>query len=179
MNNQTVSLAKWILFGITTLMLLGFPIYHIVSYNNVLEHGTAYRIPCGIYDPYDPFSGRYVMIQPDVNLYQENHHSLDRGTKWVVITKDDKGRLQIAGMTKDRPTEGDYLPIGFQNNLRKFYMNEKLAPAAEKALRESQRVEDGQESACELEIKVLNGRVVSKELYINNIPIAEYCREHQ
>lgn len=176
MNVKVKVYLRWALFSLTAIMMLGFPSYQIYSYEKILNQGTAYRLECKPYDPYDPFSGRYVAINPSVD-YPEggSYYSRDQ---WIQITKDKKGRLKVVEVTDTRPKEGDYLPAHFEYGLRKFYMNEKLAPIADKATR---NLRDTSENAlpCELEIMVLNGRAVSKELYINNIPIVKYCKNYE
>lgn len=177
MNTKIKFYIRWVLFAVTALMILGFPFYHIYSYGKVLRLGTAYRIPCRPYDPYDPFSGRYVSINPEVDYPGSVRYGDEN--KWVQITKGEKGQLKVVGITETRPKEGDYLPVHFERDLRKFFMNENLAPVAERVTRNIRVRRSGDGLPCELEIKVFNGRAVSQELYINNIPIAEYCRQHQ
>lgn len=58
--------------------------------------------------------------------------------------------------------------------LDRYYMNEKLAPAAEKAM---QKAMDEDDKSCYLEIKALNGLAVPIQLYINDQKIEDYLRQ--
>ena len=87
-------------------------------------------------------------------------------------------------MTNERPTDtSNYVSSDFKAGLYRFYLNETVAPAAEKAMneiaRQSRRSPDKeqQRSRVTLQIRVLDGKAISEQLYIDNIPITEYVTQ--
>ena len=167
---------NWAMLALTAVLIIGVPAVQIFRYERVLARGTPYRIPCRPYDPYNPFSGRYVRLNLDVPGLERNWR---RDNGWILIEKNEKGQLTVKKTLEQRPEEGDYLRADFSYQLKNFYMNEKLAPAAEKAVAQATRSSPDKPPRCELEVMVYNGQVVGKELYIDNIPIEEFLAQNK
>ena len=167
---------NWAMFALTAVLIIGIPAVQIFCYERVLACGTSYRIPCRPYDPYNPFSGRYVRLNLDVPGLERNWR---RDNGWVLIGKNEKGQLTVKKTLDQRPEEGDYLRANFSSNLKNFYMNEKLAPAAEKAVAQAVRSSPDKPPRCELEVMVYNGMAVGRELYIDNIPIRQFLAKNK
>lgn len=170
-------------FAVSAVVVLALPVGHIVSYQRVLREGTSYRIDCTIYDPYDPFAGRYVRVRPRIQFADGVDGSYHRD-EWYTLTTGANGLLEVASVTNERPTDtSNYVSSDFKAGLYRFYLNETVAPAAEKAMneiaRQSRRSPDKeqQRSRVTLQIRVLDGKAISEQLYIDNIPITEYVTQ--
>ena len=61
------------------LVLLAVPCYIIYGYYDILSTGETYKIEVAAYDPYDPFRGRYVTINPAFSELRWNY-----GDVWLV-----------------------------------------------------------------------------------------------
>ena len=166
--------ATWAMFALTVVLIIGIPAVQMFRYERVLACGTPYRIPCRPFDPYNPFSGRYVRLSLDVPGLERNWRNNDR---WILIERNEKGQMAVKETLDQRPKAGEYLRANFTYNLQDFYMNEKLAPAAEKAVLEATRSPADKPPRCELEVMVYKGLAVGKELYIDNTPIDEFLTQ--
>lgn len=105
--------------------------------------GLTVQVPARSVDPFDPFRGRYVVV--DLVL-PEVSSDLDPGVLFVEIRKDPENRLTYGSFSKDRPAETNhYLEVtvletgegGEARSLRlatgplKVYLPEQLAPEVE------------------------------------------------
>lgn len=173
-----------LVFLATSAAVVGLPVGQIVRYERVLSEGTSYRIDCTIYDPYDPFAGRYVSVSPNVTYADgvSESYGPTRNLYYTVHTDGD-GFLVVDGVSSDRPAgTTQYVQSGFDEVLSRFYLNEEIAPEAEVVMREITRQTrgaraDAPERRVTLEIRVFNGHAVAKELYIDDVPIVEYVRK--
>jgi hypothetical protein len=179
-----------LVFVATSVAVVGLPVGQIVRYQNVLNEGTSYRIDCTIYDPYDPFAGRYVSVSPNIT-YADGVSGSREPNQWYTVRADKDGFLVVDGASSECPTDStQYLKSGFEEVLSRFYLNEEIAPEAEEAMREITQEtraarRNGTTSPADrtpdprvvLEIRVFNGHAVAKELYIDNVPIVEYVRK--
>lgn len=181
--------------------ILAFPILQIFRYEKVLTNGQVFKIYCQAYDPYDAFRGRYVQyslseeIEYDVIFPEEKSPEeliyIDSG--YVLIEKDDDGFIKFKEVVRKRPSSGDYLRCRANRRKRRvdgeysdenvtwisltgldrYYMNEKLAPAAEQAM---QNAMNDDNKSCHLEIRILDELAVPIQLYIDNERIEDYLK---
>ena len=162
----------------------------IRKWEDVLRTGTRIRLRTVPVDPYDAFRGRYVAL----NFEEETvplalGPELKRGEEvYALFQKDEDGFGRIEKLVKDRPSEGIYLrikvyhPISSKNQIRlrfpfeRFYLEEEIAPAAEKAY-ESQSKDDKRDAYVTVRIK--NGYGVLEDLFIGDKPIAQFLRDEK
>lgn len=152
----------YILIGYFILQM-AFPGYYIYRHYNTLYTGESYKFVVAPYDPYDPFRGRYVALRPELNISSANG-------RYVLLEKDAEGYAVIAGWQEHKPDRGQFAK---DLQLERYYMNEKMAPEAERI----QRNPDSPEDRFYLLVKVKNGDYVIQGLYINDIPIEEYITQ--
>jgi len=189
--------ARLIAAVVAALFIIGFPVFQICRYENVLAKGKTIKIKCRAYDPYDPFRGRYVRCRLETQVdylvdfpKDDNPNNIFIRNGYVLIDVGHDGYIQFKEVVRKRPKKGNYVRCRahryYNNNrsekarttiiltgLDRYYMNEKLAPKAEKALIEALRDE---QKTCHLEIKLLNGLAVPTQLYIEDQPIEEYVK---
>lgn len=151
----------------TLYLLLGYfilqlvvPGYFVYRHYNTLYTGESYKFEVAPYDPYDPFRGRYVSLRTTLSL-----HSKDG--EYALLEKDSDGYTVISGWQAQKPKTGQYVK---NLQLNRYYMNEKMAPKAERI----QRNLDLDKDTIYLLVKVKNGDYVIQGLYINDIPIEQY-----
>lgn len=153
----------------------------IIGQEMVLGKGDEIKIRCRPIDPYDPFRGRYVRVRLNLTT-PENVRLSDELYKqqWVyaLLDQDADGFVTVNQIVKDAPGEGLYVRgqyrrrNTFEPGLDRYYMNERLAPEAERLVRDGIR-EDAQVWAT---VKVWNGKAVMNGLFVDGIPIEELAR---
>lgn len=153
---------RWLtyLFAIYFVLQLAVPGYLVYRHYNTLSTGESYKFEVAPYDPYDPFRGRYVALGTAVSLYSYDGD-------YALLGKDADGYAEIVSWQYDKPTEGQYIK---SPRLDRYYMNEKMAPEAERLQREL----DVDDDMMYLLVKVKNGHYVIEGLYLNDIPIEQY-----
>lgn len=152
----------YLLIGYFLLQLV-FPGYFIYRHYNTLYTGESYKFAVEPYDPYDPFRGRYVALQPVFAVD-------DSEGRYAVLDKDGEGYAIITGWQEQRPVQGQFAK---DLQLNRYYMNEKMAPAAERI----QLNPAADQESFYLLVMVKNGDYVIQGLYINDIPIEEYIAQ--
>ncbi|MBU0533680.1 MAG: GDYXXLXY domain-containing protein [Candidatus Omnitrophica bacterium] len=176
------------LFFCLALLQLVKPISTIIRYETILNNGKQFRFKTQPVDPYDAFRGRYVALG-----VEENKTPLPEGLKlrhfqkvYALIKEDDKGFAKIAGLSIERPVGDDYIQVRVsycsrnEANLilpfNRYYMEETLAPAAERAYR-GHNVRGNQDAY--ITVRVKSGDAVVEELYIAGKPILEFLKEQK
>lgn len=199
-NKKNVLLA---LFLLALAAGLYYPVSKIIRFEFPWVPPTVVRFEAQIYDPYDPFRGRYVAVSAkDLVMFVEDAVSrpaLDRGSRlYAVIELDEKGMAELVDLA-EKPQSGKinlrlerdavYLRrknvesgIGKDYNVRLpfhyFYMNEKLAPEAERAFMQATRSREP--GKCQIVVKIYaDGRYAIENLEIEGIPIHEFIRKKQ
>jgi len=142
--------------------IIALPCCTVFGYYDVLANGEAYKIRISGYDPYDPFRGRYIEIRPDLS-------SLRWADAPIILLKDADGFV-IDTVTSPSGKGAGY--IG-KFKLNGYYMNEEIAPAAERAIINALNDENNVNNVY-VTIKVKNGRFAVEGMYINDIPIEQY-----
>ena len=175
------------------LIYLWFPINMIHSAQKVLKEGTVYRFKSVPVDPYDAFRGRYITLRVgnnviSVNQAKEKFHR--QQNVYVSINVDENNYANFQNIYTERPEAVDYIKtsiayvapnsvtIRLPENMQQYFINEKLAPLAERTYRELSRNSSQQDSVnVYLDVRVLDGKVAIEELYLKGKPIVEYLQE--
>ncbi len=172
---------RWPLFVIMVVAQLAVPAWMIHARERVLRHGEVYRIRAEPVDPYDAFRGRYVALALRGQHVPQLPDPLNRGdVAYVVLTRTSDGYARFASAQRNQPDNPSYLRltvatvdsdgVRFDLPFDRFYLNEHLAPAAEAAYRQNTR---GGRRAAWIDLRVLGGRGVIEELYLDGKPAAE------
>lgn len=147
------------LVGCFLLQLL-IPGYLVLRHYDTLHSGTAFRFQVEPYDPYDPFRGRYVALYVPAPPHGE-------GEGYALLEVDEEGYAQVAGWQATPPAQGAYAK---DLQLDRYYMDERLAPKAERLQREL----DMEEHTMYLLVRVKDGHYVIQGLYLDDVPIESY-----
>jgi uncharacterized membrane-anchored protein len=151
---------KMFLLIILILVQILVPGYMVYRHYDTLKTGEAFNFVVRPYDPYDPFRGRYVALRPVERTYQT----------YVILWRDQDGYAEIAPIKINSPSEvhpGSAYVKDLQ--LTRYYMNENMAPTAERIQREL-----SDDDVMYLQVMVKNGHYVIEGLYLNGIPIEQY-----
>lgn len=148
------------LLAVYFVLQLAIPGYFVYRHYNTLNTGESYQFEVRPYDPYDPFRGRYVALSTTISLNSPDG-------EYALLGKDANGYAKIVSWQAQKPPEGQYIR---NPQLDRYYMNEKMAPEAERLQREM----DVKNDSMYLLVKVKNGHYVIQGLYLNDIPIEQY-----
>ena len=173
------------LFVIVIAAMLAVPAFMISKGEEVLNKGRIYIFKAAPVDPYDYFRGRYVNIRIEKNYVPVSPDTkLDfksNETVYASIKNDKDGFAYFDSLDRTVPDAGDYVKVNFsyQNKdkayllipFNQFFMNEKLAPEAERVVREALLK---RKDSCVIKLRVHNDTAVIEDLLINNMPVKKY-----
>lgn len=171
------------------------PAWMIADQEITLRTGSAWKFKTRPIDPYDPFRGRFVTLAFEAETIPDPEGpELDyQETVYGVLTENEEGFAEFARLLTDPPEDGSphiraevswvdtwstetqrtvHLTLPFD----RFYMNERLAPEAEAAMRNrawGDPAGGGPVEAWAL-VRVRNGRGVIEDLFIGGKPVYEY-----
>ena len=141
------------------------PVYRTINKYHILKAGEELKFRVNPVDPYDAFRGRYVSII--------SRQEVRGNGKYGVVIVDADGFARIASLSDKKPASGVYIKSNdrkrFSLPISRYYMDEKLAPKAEKLTRQG-----GQEAYVTVRVK--NGVLVISGLYINGIAIEDIIK---
>lgn len=186
-----------VLFGLLALIQLAVPASMIHKRATTLSEGALYRFASAPVDPADPFLGRYVVLSlaaERLELPASEAKTFRPGEAvYLRIDTASDGFAVLSQPRRNRPDHGDYLRArvrwhdGDSLILRlpfdRYYMEEALAPEAEKAYWRAQQArllpapaEDAPSPPLEtyISVRVRRGFAVIEELYLNGQPVADY-----
>lgn len=179
------SIHLFLIFIVVILAQLFVPAKMIFDQEKIISTGTPYKFKTQPVDPSDPFKGKYIHL----NYEMSSVTSTD--TTWtnyqpiyVSLQTDSLGFAMIKAVTRNQPENGDYIKtsvdwynyynqtLNFSFPFDEFYMNEAKAYDAELAHIEAQQ--DSLPNNTYGLVYVLNGKGVLENVFVNDIPIAEY-----
>ncbi|MFA6103252.1 MAG: GDYXXLXY domain-containing protein [Victivallaceae bacterium] len=181
---------KITLFAIVIAAMLAVPAFMINKGEEVLNKGRIYIFKAAPVDPYDYFRGRYVNIRieknyvpvsPDTTLDFKSNEAV-----YASIKNDKDGLAYFDNLSRTVPENGDYVKVNFSYHdkdkayllipFNQFFMNEKMAPEAERVVREALLK---RRDSCVIKLRVHNDTAVIEDLLINNTPIRKYILDLQ
>ena len=178
---------------LTLVAAVTVPLFRYFEYRDIARHGEKLMFRVAGFDPYDPLRGRFVRIrlEPDsMNIPS----SLSLKQRWkfdgfAEFRTGPDGLAQAVGFSEEEPSGGTFWCMrdcwisGTNNNNEKlflsypvdrFYMNELLAPEAEKVMRDAKKLPE-----IRAEVRLKSGAGLIREVYVDGIPLAEYVRKHR
>ncbi|WP_197077361.1 GDYXXLXY domain-containing protein [Lacinutrix sp. Hel_I_90] len=181
----------FMLFVALAITQLFVPVHMIFGEENVLNTGKAYKFKTAPVDPSDPYRGKYITLQYDINSITTNDSIWKRNEAiYVYIEEDSLGFAELVKVSKTPlAIENDYViaevnwyddyvkKVNFQLPFNRFYMEESKAKPAELAFRKAQR--DSLPNNVYALVFIKEGKAVLQDVFINDIPIAEsaYLKE--
>ena len=186
-----MKLVRNISFGFIMLLYLWVPYSMISDQQRILKEGDVYRFRPQPVDPYDAFRGRYITLRfvdqtMDIPNAQERFTYNDK--VYVQLVVDSLGYYNFSKPSFEKPeasnyiktkvlyTNKDQVTVDIPENLRVYYLNEELAPLAEKKFQELTRNAEADEVKVYLDARVLNGEILIEELYFEGVPVSEYLK---
>lgn len=175
-----------LLFGCFALMAatqLAVPAWMIVDHERTLRTGEVFKFRTAPVDPSDAFRGRYVWLR-----IEQNSLPIPSGVQWksgqevfATIETDTNGFSRLGELRATRPDGWPYLTVRIQQiygqtaylqvPLDRYYMDESLAPAAEKAYWNHSRATN---RTAYITVRVRAGNGVIENLWIDGVPIHEF-----
>ena len=182
---------RTILFSAVMLIYFCFPFSLIFNQEKILSQGELFQFRSIPVDPYDAFRGRYVALSSTISGAWEPDSMLIRGeTAYVTFKKDSLGYAIVKEVLTSPPNHPSYLNLRISRingnrisfnppeNMQRYYMNEKLAPKAEKVYRQLNRSSNVNRKAnAHLDVKIWKGSCLIEELYLNDLPVTEYLEK--
>lgn len=177
--------ARLALFILLATAQLAVPAAMILGREDILATGARYLFQTRPVDPYDVFRGRYVALafEADTAPRPEGFRPKTEERCFALLDNDAEGFAVFRGLSRERPTGGEYLEVtalpGGKDEVRlklpfdRYYLNEDLAPEAERAYREAGRRD---KAPAWVSVRIKDGRAVIEELYLEGLPAAEYLR---
>ena len=173
----------FIAFIAVAIIQILIPLSMVFDQELILATGEAYKFKTQPIDPNDPFRGKYITLNYEINRYEENTQVWDiHEDVYVYLKNDSLGFAQIDTISKKKiASKTDYVianvswlssydsTVHFDFPFERFYMEESKAQPAEDLF--SFESEELESYAL---IYVKKGKAIIKDVYINNIPIATY-----
>jgi len=168
---------------------LFIPAQMIYQQKDTLDTGTAYKFKTQPIDPSDPFRGKYIVLNYEMDSFETKEDSWNRynGTVFVYLKTDDKGFAAVKTVSKTLlDTSDDYViaestynfgkTINFNLPFDRFYMNENKAYDAEVSVRKAQI---DTTKTCYGLVFVKEGKAVLENVFIDETPIKQFVEEYQ
>ncbi|MDX1497258.1 MAG: GDYXXLXY domain-containing protein [Salinisphaeraceae bacterium] len=174
-----------LLFAVLVVIQLAVPAAMIDKRMTTLQEGTPYKFRIGPVDPYDPFLGRYLVLNLEAADYEGwKGEDLHPGqTVYGVLETNNDGFAYFYNLSMDAPGTRDYLKLrvawqsGKQVRLRmpfdRYYTEENAAQQAWRVRRPGRR----QPVPAHIQVRVLDGYGVLEELYFEDTPFMQYMRK--
>ena len=174
-----------IIFAVMVVAQIAVPVSMITKREATLRNGKVFYFRTEPVDPYDAFRGKYVAlrIKGQRVAVESGSRYYRNETVYALVTTDDEGFAQISGISKECPAAGDYFktkirfgynPVHIKIPFDRYYMDENLAPRAEK---EYQKHSRRGKSDAYVAVRIKSGFAVLAELFIEDKPIREFLNQ--
>lgn len=177
----------FILFVLLAVIQLFIPAQMILNQESILKTGTAYKFKTQPVDPSDPFKGKYINLNYEIDSFKTNDSLWQRNEPiYVYLVTDSLGFAKIDTVSRGVLTENnnDYihakaqwytkysgiLNIDFPFN--RYYMEETKAYNAEVAVRNRQQ--DSLSNNTYALVYVKKGEAVLNDVIIDGMSIKDY-----
>ncbi|MFM2166028.1 MAG: hypothetical protein RIS79_399 [Verrucomicrobiota bacterium] len=174
-----------ILFALVSLAQWAAPLSQIFKYERTLTNGTLIRLKCSAPDPYDPLRGRYLAVRPDQDEAAIAKDTILRTGQhaYATLATGPDGLTTLREVHASPPASGDYIRVtynyeaGSKANVswpfNRFYLNEALAPEADKWFAETIRDAKG----IIAEVRVHQGTAVLENLTFDGKSFRDILKE--
>jgi uncharacterized membrane-anchored protein len=142
----------FILFVVVAIAQLLAPTKMIYDKEFTLKNGKAYKFITEPLDPNDPFRGKYIRMNYDINSIKTKDSLWDRNQEIYVYLKDSLGYAKLKTVSKEKLSiENDFIKakvnwynkrknmLMFNLPFNRFYMEESKAKPAEDLVRANRR----------------------------------------
>ncbi|MFT5847465.1 MAG: hypothetical protein ACJARX_002370 [Psychroserpens sp.] len=177
-----------IVFIIVAIAQIAVPAQMIFGRESVLKSGTAFKFKTEPIDPSDPFKGKYIILNYEMDKVKTKDSGWVRHQEvYVQIANDSTGFVKAISASTDVPNSGYFVKakvnwqtvrdssLHFSLPFNEFYMKETKAYDAEVAHRDAQR--DSLPKNTYALVYIKDGEAVLDNVFINEIPIATFVEE--
>ena len=174
-------------FAAVAALQLAVPLSMIAKRELTLREGVAFKFRTAPVDPYDAFRGRYVALQVEEANHQATNAAAFESGQWAyaLLDNDAGGFARIRQVVADRPAKGEFIKtrvqyangstLTLQCPFDRYYLPEQIAPEAEKAYwSHSNRTNRN----AYVVVRVRSGFAALESLFVDDLPIIEYVRQH-
>lgn len=167
---------------------LFIPSQMIYQQEDTLRTGTAYKFKTEPIDPTDPFRGKYITLNYDMDSYETNEEDWPyKSPVFVYLKTDNQGFAAVKTLSKILlDTEDDYVvaesyniykgKLNFSLPFDRFYMNENKALDAQISVRKAQM---DTSRTCYALVYIKDGTAVLEDVLINDVSIQKFVEEYQ
>jgi uncharacterized membrane-anchored protein len=171
---------RLIVFVLVACVQLAVPASLIWKREQTLGRGSVWKFRTAPVDPVDVFRGRYVALQFEIET-QEVSPPPNAGYSdkvFITLKANAEGFAGIDQLFASRPAGDDFIEAHLSGKtvvlpFDKYWVTERDAPAAEAAYRNLSR--RGNQNAF-VTVRVFRGDAAIEQLYLDNLPLAEYLR---
>ncbi|HEY6162004.1 MAG TPA: GDYXXLXY domain-containing protein [Bacteroidia bacterium] len=189
MNKEMI---RKIAFALTMITFVTVPAMMINRYESVMAGGNLYRFHCRPVDPYDSFRGKYVALsftEEEMSRAMVQDSVSQDENVYVSVAKGSDGFAFVTGISKSTPIGSDYFTakvrymtsetVFLDFPFKRYYMNEELAPLAEKAYRNASGSwwRHGDDSNVYTDVRIQDGTPVIEDIYIEGKPLKKYLED--
>ncbi len=177
-----------LVFLLIALVQIALPAGRIRLYERTLRDGKAFKFRTAPVDPYDAFRGRYVALRFEAGdaAWSEKEPAGHDQTIFALVEIGADGFARFVSASPNPPASGDYLKAksGYGSNDKqvqvqvpfdRFYMEEKLAPEAERVYREHSA--NRSERDAYAIVRIRDGLGVIEQVFVGDKPLSEAARE--
>ncbi|MBX2928368.1 MAG: GDYXXLXY domain-containing protein [Saprospiraceae bacterium] len=174
------------------ILYLALPSSLIWRQERILREGAVYRFRLEPVDPADAFRGRYLDLNLNVPAFPMKDSTIEYGQKlFIALERDAAGLAQFASLHKTPPTDKDYLSaylsyfseeevfVYLSDETTRYYLNEKLAPLADKWYAELLNQTERDTALVTLDLRVRKGKALIEQVYFEGMPVEEYIRKKE
>lgn len=176
---------RLILFAVVGLAELALPGHSIWIRSQTLANGRVWKLRAAPVDPVDALRGRYVTLAFAAETVPQAE-SLGLGKEAYAVLKEGSDGFAVVDRLSQTPLSGDDVikvrTTGYWEAaqhvdfpFKRFWLPEKIAPRAEEAYASNSRRDKQNAYAT---IRVRNGDSVVEQLYVGDLPLADYLRKN-
>ncbi len=180
----------WIIFALAALAQWFVPLFGVWQHEQVIARGVTVKIRCFAPDPYDPLRGRYLAVSP-----RETSAAAPPGLSsgepvpvWATLTSAEDGLATIESLSLEPVAGPTVIRLTARRNtwdddqgtafvrwpFDRLYLNERIAPEADRVMAERLRDES---TVVVAEVRLLDGRAVLTDVLIDGKPIREIVKQ--
>ncbi len=174
-------------------LYLAVPASMIWQQERILRHGAVYRFRLQPVDPADAFRGRYLDLNlsiPEFPVADPSNYQYGQKA-FVSLEKNKAGYAQFLDIHREAPANRDYLAVrvdhvasgsvflSLSDEVTRYYLNEKLAPLADKWYMELLSRTESEEVPVSIDLRVRKGKALVERVYFEDTPVEEYIRRKE
>lgn len=178
----------YILFSLMVIAQIAASAQIVYKYEKTIASDNVYKFKTAPVDPSDPFRGKYITLDFEINSFETTDESWERYTTgYAYFSKDENGYAVLETLSKELLIDSDfqYVEVEISNfysgrvrfNLPfdTYYMEETKAYDAEVLYRDTNR--NGKEQDVYAVVHIQNSTHVLTDVIINGVSIKDAVAE--